>query len=188
MASADLLILNEYLYGKVSFQVEDRDTSTNVARINPGEILNKFGSGTGTTAAVSGNLANLCIDPGANGIGIDAADQMLGIAFKESTEAAAVSGRVTLHLFGYGTRFRGRATTAGNMNTVAELNGLELDHVTIDGITTKSGNAVTTPYTIDENDTDDPNVHAFQILTGDIVDGTLEVRVVAGIHGVFNGI
>ncbi len=179
MAAADLNIQNEYLYGTTTFRAEDRTASTANASIKPGEILNK-GAGSGTTAAAAGNFAFQCVDPGANGIGIDGTDLLIGICKEESDETSTVDGTVVAYLIGLGTRFRGRATTAANMNTVAELDGLVLDNVTLDGITTRAGNTDTTPYTIDENDTDDPNVHAFQILVGDIVDGTLEVRVVAG--------
>ena len=146
-------MLNEHLYGTHKFQVEDRDTSTTVGTVKPGEILNKFGTGAGTTAAASGNLAAPCIDPGAGGIGQDGTDLLLGIAKEESDETASVDGHVIAYLLGLGTRLRGKATTKANMNTQALLFGLELENITIDGITTKAGNRVTTPYTIDENDT-----------------------------------
>lgn len=188
IGAGDLTILNEDLYGTTIYRVEDTDTSTVNASIRPGEILNKFGSGTGTTAAASGNLVRGCIDPGANGIGADGIDLLMGIAKGAGTETETLSGTVDAYILGFGTRFRGRATTPGSMNTVSELNGLLLDNVTIDGITGITGNSATTPYTIDENDTDDPNVHAFQILVGDIVEGTLEVRVCAGLPMFGNGI
>ena len=174
-------MLNEWNGGTSQFRVEDRDTSTANEAIQPGEILNKFATGSGTTAVAAGNLVGVCIDPGANGIGIDGTDLLMGIAKDTSTETATVSGVVTAYLLEFGTRIFGKATTPANMNTVAELNGLLLDNVTIDGITTKGGNTATTPYTIDENDVDDPNIHAFQILAGDIVRGTLEVRVSAAL-------
>lgn len=181
MAASDLLIQNEQLWGTTKFRVEDRTTSTVNATIKPGEILNKFTTGSGATAAAGGNLVGVCIDPGANGIGADAIDLLMGICKEESDETSADSGTVVAYLLGFGTRLSGKATTPANMNTVALLNGLLLDNVTMDGITTKGGNTDTTPFTIDENDTDDPNVHAFQILVGDIVQGSLEVRIVAAL-------
>jgi len=179
MARGDIQVLNPLLYGTSTFRVEDRDTSTQNELIKSGEILNKFTTGTGTTAAAGGNLVGSCIDPGANGIGIDGTDLLTAVAKEESTESATASGTVVAWLIGFGVRLGGRMTTPGNANTTAELNGILLDNITIDGITTKAGNSETTPYTFDENDTDDPNIHAFQILVGDIVAGTLECRVVA---------
>ena len=137
-------------------------------------------TGSGATAA-TGPFVFKCVDPGANGIGADGLDALMGVCKEESDETSSVNGRVVAYILGFNTRLRGKATTPGKMNTVSELDALELSHITIDGITTRGGNSITTPYTFDENETSDPNVHAFQILTGDIVGGTLECRVVAAL-------
>ena len=181
----DLKVLNEHLYGTTELRVEDRTTSTNIATVKQGEICNKGASGA---VAAAGNFAVLGVDAGAGGLGQDGTDLLIGVCKEESDETSTVDGHGVFYLIGLGTRLVGKATTYTNMDTVADLDGLVLDNVTLDGITAATGNTTTTPYTIDENDTDDPNVHAFQILTGDIVAGTLEVRVVAATCMLGNGI
>lgn len=187
MAAGDFKVLNEHLYGRAQFRVEDRTTSTALAVVKPGEILNMGAGGSGTTAA-TGPFVFQCVDPGANGIGADGIDILMAIAASESDETSTVDGHVNGHLIGLGTRLLGRATTPANMNTVALLDAILLATITVDGITTRAGNADTTPYTFDENETSDPNVHAFQILVGDIAAGLLECRVVAATQMLGNGI
>lgn len=176
MASV-LTVLNEHFYGTTRFRTEDLATSTALAAVKPGEILNMGAGGSGTTAA-NGPFVFQCVDPGANGIGADGIDILMGIAKSEGDETASADGHVEAYIIGLGTRIKGNATTPGNMDTVSELDALLLATITIDGITTRAGNTLTTPYTFDENETSDPNVHAFQILQGDIAAGTLECRVV----------
>jgi len=180
--TGDIQVLNEQLFGTVKLKVEDRTTSTHIATIKPGEIVEKGASGAG---AASGNFAVLALG---DNLGDDGTDLLLGICKEESDETSTVDGHGVFYLLGLGVRLRGRATTVANIDTTAKLDALVLDNVTMDGITAATSSTTTTPYTIDENDGDDPNVSAFQILTGDIVEGLLEVRVVAATCMLGNGI
>lgn len=171
--TGDIKILNEHLYGTTSLLVEGRTASTHLATIKPGEPVER-----GVTGAVSGgataNFAVLSL----TGSPVVATNLFLGICKEESDETAALDGSGVFYLVGLGTRLKGKATTAGNMNTVAELNDLLLNNVAFDGIAAKADSTTTTPYTIDENDAGDANSAGLQLIQGDILAGTLEVRVV----------
>lgn len=140
-----------------SVRVDDRDTSS-ASQLNAGEPIKKGGAG--------GNFAILV----ATGDPEIATDTLLGVTTKASTETAAADGIVEYISVNAGqTVLRGKATTATNMDTDAELLGLEGDYVTFD----VTAGAVT----INENEGSDPDVHGLKILTGNIVDGTLDVLV-----------
>jgi hypothetical protein len=126
-----------------------------VASISAGEPIKK-----------STNAAILC----ATGDPEVGTDEMLGIASASSTETAAADGNVTYwSLLPGQTTLRGKATTAANVDTAAELAGLIGDWVAFD--------LTGAVFTIDEDETDDPNVHGLKIIDGDIVRGTLDVLV-----------
>lgn len=171
--TGDIKMLNEYLYGTSKFRVEDRTTSTHDFTIKPGEVVEKGASGA---VAASGNFAILAL----TGSPADGTNLFLGICKEESNETSSLDGTGVFYMVGLGTRLKGDATTKGNIDTVAKLEALVLDNVAFTGIAAKGDSPVTTPYTINEDEGDDPNVHGLQILTGDIVTGELEVRVVAG--------
>lgn len=179
--TGDLQVLNEHMFGTTTLRVEDRTSSTHDFTIKPGEPVEKGVSGA---VAASGNFAVLSIV----GSPADGTNLSLGICKEESNETATLDGTGVFYLIGLGSRIRGKATTVGNIDTIAKLDALVLDNVTLDGIAAKGDSPVTTPYTINEDEGDDPNVHGLQILTGDIVAGTLEVRVVAGTCMFGNGI
>ena len=177
----DIKVLNEHRVGTIKMRVEDRTTSTHDFTIKPGEVVEKGASGA---VAASGNFAVLAL--GASPV--DGTNLLIGICKEESDETTALDGHGVFYLMEYGVRLRGKATTPGNIDTQAKFDALVLDNVTFDGIADKGASPVTTPYTINENEGDDPNVHGLQIINGDIEGGTLEVRVVAGTCLFGNGI
>ena len=169
MAKADLSIVGgAAVTPVVRFETEDRDTSTLIATIKAGEPVKRratdldaveiliTGEPTYTTTASS----------------------FVGIAEKESTETATADGKCDVSVcIPYITRLRGKATTAGNIDLASELRAFLLNAVKFDGVSAITGNTDTTPYTIDENDTDDQNDAGLVIVDGDIVRGTLDVYV-----------
>ena len=179
--NGDLIVLNEHLYGAMKLPAEDRTTSTHIATMKPGEPVAK---GAGGAPQPDGNFMFLML----TGDPEDGTDLFTGIVKEESTETSTVDGEVNVHLVGLATRLRGKATTAANVNTKAKFAALVLDCVTFDGISAATGNTTTTPYTIDEDEGSDPNVHGLQMLVCDIETGLLEVRVVAGTNFLGNGI
>lgn len=177
----DIKVLNEHRVGTIRMRVEDRTQSTHDFTIKPGEVVEKGVSGA---VAASGNFAVLAIV----GSPADGVNLLTGICKEESDETLTVDGHGVFYLLEFGVRLRGRATTPGNIDTQAKFDDIVLDNVTFDGIAAKGDSPVTTPYTINENEGDDPNVHGLQIINGDIEGGTLEVRVVAGTCLLGNGI
>src|SRR3990167_6306945 len=164
----DLKILNEQLYGAIRLRVEDRATSTHAEHIKPGEPVQKGNTGV-VANATGGNFAILLL----TGDPEDGTDMLLGICKEESDETTTLDGHGVFYMVGLGTRFVGRATTPANIDTVAKFEALVLDNVNLDGITAATASTDTTPYTIDENEGDDPNVHALQMLQASVT-GTIE--------------
>ena len=169
----DLQVLNEHLYGTTRLRVENRNASTHLATIKPGEPVER-----GVTGAVNGGATGVFAVLSLNGSPVVATNLFLGVCKSESNETATVNGRGEFYFVGLGTRIRGKASTPGNMDTISELDALLLNNVAFDGIAAKADSTITTPYTIDENDAGDANSAGLQIITGDIAAGTLEVRVV----------
>lgn len=94
-------------------------------------------------------------------------DRMVGVAATTSTETGSADGTVDVYIpIPSVTIFRTTVTTPGNMDTDAELLAILNDSVTYD----LTGSI----YTVDENETDDPNVHGLMILDGNINDGTVD--------------
>lgn len=94
-------------------------------------------------------------------------DRMVGIATSTGTATASADGVVNvLEVVPEKTVMRCAMTTPGNANTAAELLGILNDSVCID--------LTSTTFTIDEDEGDDPNVHGFRIVGGDIAAGTLD--------------
>lgn len=179
--SGDVTVLNESLYGTMKLKVQARTTSTHVATIKPGEPVEKGASGV---VAASGNFAVLAL----GGSPAEATNLLLGICKEESSETSTVNGHGVFYLVGLGTRIRAKATTPGNVDTIAKFDALVLDNVAFDGISAATGNTTTTPYTIDEDEGDDPNVHGLQMLVCDIETGLIEARVVGGTCMIGSGI
>lgn len=147
-------------------RVEDRTTSSMTAAINPGEPLK-----TRTVA----NSAATDLIPVGDGDPEIATDDFIGIANSKSTEASATTeGKVEVITCKGSTFIRGKATTYANIDTQAEIDVLLFAWVTFD-VTALTG--TNGDFTVDENETLDSNVNGLQIMRGDPVLGTLDVRV-----------
>jgi len=150
----------------VKARTEDRTTSSMTAAINPGEPLK--------TRTVQNNAATDVI-PVATGDPEIATDDFVGIANSISTEAAATTeGSVEVIMCKGSTLIRGKATTSTNIDTQAEIDLLLFAWVTFD-VTALTG--TNGDFTVDEDETLDTNINGLQILRGDPVLGTLDVRV-----------
>lgn len=142
--------------GGSSFQADVDDTTTSSgSQIQRGEVVKRSNA----------NFV-LQIADGDPEVGTDI---LAGIANSPSTETSTADGKVELTQILPSTLLRGRATTASNINSAANLLGVKFDYVAFD--------VTSSAQTIDENELDDPNVHGLCILDGDIVAGTLDVLV-----------
>lgn len=162
MAVQKIFTVIKNSYGVVkNLPVEDRTTSSATAAINPGEPLKRY---TNTDQYV------LPLATGDPEVGTDI---FLGVAYgTTSTEASATTeGEVDVELCGPGTQIRAYATTTTNINTAAKLNDIVLDFIACD-VTSLTG--TNGDFTLDEDEGDDSNVHAFMVVGGDIVKGTLD--------------
>ena len=149
------------------FASEDRDTSTTTVTIKAGDAVEAGGTGN--------NFALFLItgDPTQT-----SSNRFIGPAHNESTETATADGYVDVEcVVPMLTVLEGNATTKANIDTAAEFDAIQNDTVALDGITAITGNPATTPYTIDEDEGDDPNDHGLVIVGGDIARGTLQVVV-----------
>jgi len=145
------------------FIAEDRTTSSVTTTMKPGEPVKKGGATT-----------NYVI-PLATGDPEIGTDEFIGIVSKESTETASADGEVEIfRVQPLRTLLRAKPTTTGNMDTQTELDSLLLDWVCCDVTSSSGTNGV---FTIDEDEGDDPDVHAFQIVGGDVRALTLDVIV-----------
>jgi hypothetical protein len=133
---------------------EDRTTSTLTVTMKPGELVKKGGTG--------GNFVIPLLD-GDPELGTD---EVVGLVRKESTETSSADATVEVILLVPGMQIRGKVTTAANMNTAAELLAIMGDNV--------AGDVSSLAQTVDEDEGDDPNVHGFKIIAGDIVKGTID--------------
>lgn len=140
----------------VPWKVDDRTTSSQTETIKPGEPV------------VQDNANYVEIAPDGDPINTDGA--FVGIAHNESTETSSAEGWVDVEMVvPMVTVLRGKATTASNINSAANLLGIIGDAITFDN----TSNVIT----IDENEGDDPNVHGLVVIDGDINKGTLDVVV-----------
>jgi hypothetical protein len=146
----------------VQWVTDDRDTSSQTVALLPGEPVK-----------VSTNYV-IALASGDPEIGTD---EFAGIVQSQSTETASADGVVNVYSMLPGlTQLRGKATTAGNVDTAAKLLGLINDWICID-VTGAGTNGPTGVFTFDEDEGTDPNVHAFKVVDGDISAGTLDVLV-----------
>ena len=86
---------------------------------------------------------------------------------------ASANGDILVEIVGPGSIIHGKATTASNIATAANLAAIMGDFIAFD----RSADTVAGVLTIDENEGTDPNVHGLFVIDGDIVKGTLEVMV-----------
>ena len=94
---------------------------------------------------------------------------LIGIANEESDETSSADGSVSITTVNADTVLRGLATTSTNVDTASEIVALRNNSVAFD----YDG----TTYTIDENDSDDPNVNGLIIIGGDPNRSSLDVMV-----------
>lgn len=119
MAKGDISVLSHSL-GVEGFLAEDRTTSSVTATMKAGEPVKRAGTGTNFVA------------PLATGDPEIGTDIFVGIVAEESTETSTADGKVDVDIVQLGTKLRGKATTAANMDTQSELDGLILDFVAFD--------------------------------------------------------
>lgn len=155
-------VLNRSLGTIKDLPVDDRTTSSMEASMNPGEPVKR-----------STNTDQFIL-PVATGDPEQGTDIFLGVTKSVSTETSSTEGYVDVEFVGPGTLIQGFATTASNINTVAKLDDVKLDFVNFDvsALTGTNGD-----FTIDEDEDDDSNVHALQIVGGDIVKGKIDALV-----------
>jgi len=150
MAKADISIVDSGrdAVSSQKYVVEDRDTSGASDTIKPGEPV-KIGTSNDVVVCADG-------DPE---IGTD---QMIGIAAEESTETSSSDGEVeVLEVVPGQTKMRANADTSGNLDDTVLYNSVTFD---VDSSTFK----------IDEDETDDPDVHGLLIKDYDSSDGTVD--------------
>ena len=151
-----------------TWAVDDRDTSSITAAINPGEPL---------------KISGVFLIPLATGDPEIGTDAFAGLARKQSTESATVNGVVEVLVPIPGKSIiRGQATDSSAVDTDAEILALVGNYVNADNTTLATTNG---DFTIDENEASDPNGNAFMIMRGNAVKGTLDclVHVLSTIAG-----
>lgn len=144
-----------------SYQVDDRTTSSQTAEYEVGEPLKAGAANPYVIALATG-------DPE---IGTD---QFVGITAQKSTETSTADGTVLVTTcIPVKTMLNARATTTANVDTQAEIDALVNDWVCGD-LSGTGTNGSAAYFYIDEDEGDDPNVHAFQIQGGDPVSYRLD--------------
>ena len=144
------------------FEVDDRTTTSVTATLKPGEPVKTYSN-------------NQYIIPCLTGDPEIATDNFVGIVHKESTETSSANGKVEVTLaLPMQTLLRAKATTTTNVNTVAKILAYKNDAVCFDVTASSGTNGI---FTIDEDQTADPNVNGLIIYGGDAIDFTLDVFV-----------
>ena len=149
MATNDVRVVGGAASGNVfSWEVDDRTASTINATIKPGEPVEAGGTGLNIAILLINGQPTVTGDP----------TRMIGIAHNESTETGTVNGEVNVeHIVPMLTVLEARMTTVGNVDTLAEWRLIQGDAVSFDAIAAITGDTGTTPYTVDEDEGDDPN-------------------------------
>ncbi len=157
MSLNDLKVIKHPGYTRV-YKAEDTDTSDLSVSMKPGEPAKIGGTGSNfVTLLISGDPVAL-------------ANEVVGIVRKESTETATADGEVDITLIlPVKTVVRGRAQSAGNIDTANKIAALQYDWVTFDIVA--GGGAVT----INENEGSDRDVHGLCMIDFDVLEGTIDV-------------
>lgn len=157
MARGDVRVVGGLSGGVFNWSVDDRTTSTTVAVIQPGEPVHAAGTG------------NNFVEPIENGEPVQAqSTRMIGLAASVSTETSSADGYVDVeHIVPMSTVLECRVTTAANVNTRSEWDDLQGDTVTFDAAALTASRD-TTPFTVDEDEGDDPNDHGLVLIGWDI--------------------
>lgn len=156
MAKLDVKVVGGPSGGVFNWAVEDRTGTTTVASIKPGEPVEAGGTGN--------NFALPCV----NGDPVQAgSSRMIGIGASESTETSSADGYMDVeHIIPMATVLECAVTTPANVNTRAEFDGIQGDTVCFDAAAINASRD-TTPFTIDEDEGDDPNDHGLVIVGWD---------------------
>lgn len=156
MALGDVRIVNALTGGTYEWPVEDRNTTTTVATIKPGEPVEA--GGTGNNFAL----------PIVNGEPVQAqSTRLIGIGSSVSTETATADGYMNVeHVVPMLTVLECRVTTIANVDTRAEFDAIIGDTICFDAAAINASRD-TTPYTIDEDEGDDPNDHGLVVVGWD---------------------
>ena len=115
MTRGDILLVEPKNVSTRTFQVAAGAANS----ISPGEPVVAT-PGTATVAA------------GADGIPVVGTDYLIGIATSESTDTASAAGTVEVYVFTGGEIVSGKAKTAANADTAAEILAAALDFVLFD--------------------------------------------------------
>lgn len=102
-----------------------------------------------------------------------ATDMVVGVVTEASTDTASVAGTVKVLIVAPDTVLRFNANNSTNVNTQAKIDALKMHSVSCD----LSG----TTITLDEDETDDPDVHGFVIVGGDPKKYTLDAMINEGV-------
>lgn len=158
MAKGDIAVVGAIAVTPTfKFASEDRTTTSQLNTTKPGEPVRAAGTGNNSALRVLGDTPTQA-----------ASTRFIGIAANESTETSTVDGHVDVQVvIPMVTIMEARATTPANVDTLAEWDLLQCDTVCFDGIAAIGDSTDTTPYTIDENEGDDPNDHAFVMIGWD---------------------
>lgn len=141
-----------------TYQTDDRNTSGSANALEPGEPIQVL--------AVGSPYAITLYDGGP----IRGSDEFLGIVAKTSTETATANGLVDyISIIPGETILRGKATTTSNINTAAKILAYQGNWIGFDN--------TAEVFTIDEDETDDPNKLALKVITGDSIAFSLDVLV-----------
>ncbi len=139
------------------FAVEDRTNSTTVASIKAGEPVEAGGTGN--------NFALPCV----NGDPVQAgSSRFIGPGASESDETSTADGYMDVHcVVPMCTILEARASTPANVNIQSEWDAIQNDTVAFDAAAINASRD-TTPFTIDEDEGDDPNDHGLVMIGWDI--------------------
>lgn len=158
MARGDVRVVgNKAITPTFKFAVEDRTVSTTVAVIQPGEVVEAGGTGN--------NFALPCV----NGDPVQAgSSRFIGPGATVSTETATVDGYMDVEcVIPMCTVLECRVSTPANVNTQAEWDAIQNDTVAFDAAAINASRD-TTPFTVDEDEGDDPNDHGLVLVGWDI--------------------
>jgi hypothetical protein len=154
MAKADVTIVGGMAMSHaLPFITDDRTTSSQTETIKPGEPVQMDNENFVEIIATGGPVQT-------DGL-------LVGIATTESTETSSAEGEVEAQVVvPFITIMRAKATTPGNVDTVAKFKLLRQDTVAF----TNSSNVIT----VNEDEGDDPNVHGLIMIGCDTAKGLID--------------
>lgn len=158
MAKGDVTVVgNAAVTPTFTFAVEDRTNSTTVAVIQPGEPVEAGGTG------------NNFVLPIVNGDPVQAgSSRFIGPGASVSSETSTADGYMDVEcVIPMLTILECRVTTTANLTTQAAWDAIQNDTVAFDAAAINASRD-TTPFTVDEDEGDDPNDHGLVLIGWDI--------------------